>query len=442
MFSQDGSDAAETVRVRVINVNLVNWTVDVIAQFDRKYYFDIQVGMPYLHYNNGEGIYAVPEVGATAMMTIPSDSSPPYLQCFVMPMEVANATDKVNDPDTAVTTGQDGTQSANTSDTTNADAPAGTRSRGGSVPNPQVDATFAGGRPAMNPGDIGMRTRDGNFMILHRGGVLEIGATELASRIFIPLGNKILDISGEYEHQNSGGTEWWGIQEGPSITNAACQRMDTYRLLVNSQYADMRIAKGMVFKPVPEPAGSPGADAISGFGETNNPNANKTTNPIVYEVAIAAQGFKTRTGELVNNDTVSNVKLKFFFDQNGNTFLRSEGSAYFAYKGKVTIAIGDAFDLSCKTLSMTATDGAMIDGGPSTEIKGEIVRLQEGSLPVARQGDAIQGGVGANGIPVPMFGVLTLAGSPPYQGAAFSGTISIPTGVFGAIISGNPNLLG
>lgn len=440
-FHQEGNDAATIIHGRVLNVNMVNWTVDVISQFDRHYYFDVQVGSAYLHYNNGEGIYCMPEVGAVVMLCVPSDSSPPYVCAFVAPMEVANGDGKFNNPDNSVVTTQQGTQEANTSDVADDDAPAGTRSRGGAVSNPKADASFAAGRPTANPGDIIMRTRDGNFIALRRGGVIEIGATELAQRLFIPIGNKIIDVSEEYEHDNVGGTEWWGLQEGPSITNEAAQKMETYRLLANDQYADLRIAKSNVFNPIPEPAGSGGADAVAGFNETNNALSNKVTNPVVYEVVLARQGFRTRTGEIVDKSTISSVKLKFFFDLNGNIFLRAEGSAYFAFAGKVTVAITGPLELTAETISMKAKNGATLDGGPSTEIKGDVVRLQEGTTPVARLGDSVQGGVGVT-TPVPMLGTITLAGSPPYSAATFSGFISIPSGVVGSIISGNPNLLG
>jgi len=426
MTHKQGTDPAQVIRGRVINVNMVNWTVDVISQFDRKYFNDIQVGAAYLHYNSGEGIYAVPDLGAVVMITIPSDSSPPYVQSFVMPMEVANAKGKFNDPDQTVVTDQNGTQTANTSDVDDSDAPDGTRSRGGAVPHPEVDARFDGGRPPAKPGDIVLRGRDGNYVVLHRGGVLEIGATELAKRIFIPIGNKLMDISGQYEHTSTGGSIWWGLQEGPSVNNPPTQLMETYRLYANDKYADLRIARGKVFKPVPEPAGNT-ATSEMGFDPI-----------IVYEVALAKQGFKTQTGELVNGGTVNEIKLKFFFDIKGNVFLRSEASAYFAFKKAVRVEIGDALDVTCTTLSIRASSGAVLDGGPSTEIKGEVVRIQAGELPIARQGDGIQGGIT---IPALMTGTIQVAPLGPNP-IPFTAQVTIPTGIVGSITSGNPNLLG
>jgi hypothetical protein len=41
-------DAAEMAQGRVFNVNLVNWTVDVVAQYDQRRWFDVQISSPYL----------------------------------------------------------------------------------------------------------------------------------------------------------------------------------------------------------------------------------------------------------------------------------------------------------------------------------------------------------------------------------------------------------
>jgi hypothetical protein len=257
---------------------------------------------------------------------------------------------------------------------------------------------------------------------------LELGATEIAKRIYIPIGNRILDISGQYEHQTTGGTIWWGIQEVPSVENPPAQEVQTYRLFANDKYLDLRIAKGKVFHPIPDPPGSAGEDA------KNNLQMDGT---IVYEVVLAKQGFRPVTGEPVSGDVGNSVTLKFFFDLKGNTFLRSEGSAYFAFKKKVKIDVGDNLAISCDTLSVTAKNGATITGGPIAELRADLVRLQAGVSPIARLGDAIQGG-----IPLPVPAVITFTNPPITPGVPLACLITVPAGVVGAIISGNPNLLG
>src|SRR5438132_880078 len=83
--SKEGFDSPLLVQCKIANVNLVNWTVDVISTFDRKQYYEVQVASPYLHYNSGEGIYTVPDVGAICILAVPSDSAPPFVLAFIMP---------------------------------------------------------------------------------------------------------------------------------------------------------------------------------------------------------------------------------------------------------------------------------------------------------------------------------------------------------------------
>lgn len=147
---------------RIINVNIEAWSVDCIAEHGNKRYFDIQVSAPYFHFMNGEGIYAQPEVGALCWVCVPSSGR--FAAPFVM-----------------------GFQSAY---------------------DPEWD-TFQGGRQALNPGDIMMRTRDENFLILRRGGVVQIGATPVAQRIFIPIRNFIKDFCENYELFTFGGDLTW-----------------------------------------------------------------------------------------------------------------------------------------------------------------------------------------------------------------------------------------
>src|ERR1035437_6381596 len=88
--SKEGHGPAIIVQGSIININLTKWTVDIHAQYDRKNYYGIQVSSPYLHHSNGEGISCFPEVGATAMVCLPSDSSPPFVIAYVMAPETVD----------------------------------------------------------------------------------------------------------------------------------------------------------------------------------------------------------------------------------------------------------------------------------------------------------------------------------------------------------------
>lgn len=353
-------DAAEMVQGRVFNVNLVNWTVDVVAQYDQRRYFDVQVGSPYLHYNNGEGLYAMPEVGAVCMVSIPSDSSPPFVSAFLMPHELV--------------------------DGASTDAPSGTASHG----QPQKYATaasFAGGRPRANMGDIWLRTRDENFVILHRGGVLQLGASPLAQRIYIPLNNVIHDVSGNYAHYNTGGTISWGVQEGPSIQHSPTQFMHTVRVFADDKFADIRLSAGKVHAPAPEPDGDKGeTDAITQLKLGTEKDA-----PIIYEVVVAPGGFTAESGELADKNVRNKTVLRFFFDRAGGTFLRAEGNVLLSCRKKLRIKVAEDIAIDGKTnMTVTVEKDITINGKGSVNITGGVVRLGKGQAPVAAVGDIVQ----------------------------------------------------
>lgn len=396
-FTQtEGHEPARIVQGRIMNVNLVKWTVDVAAQFDRKKYFNIQVGSPYLHHSNGEGIYVVPEIGCTAVVCIPSDSTPPFVLAFVMAHEAINSATP--------------------------DAPQGTSSHSQPVPN-ATDSSFAGGRPTAQLGDIWLRTRDNNFIILHRGGVLQIGATELAQRIYMPLNNQIIDMSENYAHHNAGGAITWGLQDGPSLSTYPCQYQHTLRVFADDQYADIRISEGNVYTPMGDPDGGAAASA-AGLGT-----------PIIYEVAVSPKGFIADSGELADpQGTVANSVLRFAFDRASNTLLRISGNVSMSFGGTLTVAVTGNVTMSTQgSASLTAVSGITADGGQFVALKGSVIRLKEGAIPVSRIGDQVL-------TPLVSAPCMILFATPPVPNVPAAATIT-GAPLIGMITQGNPAVL-
>ena len=147
---------------RIMNVNVNDWSVDVISEYANKRYFDLQVMSPYFHFANGEGIYCMPEIGAMVWICKPTQGrfGAPFVMGYQAPFDMANS-------------------------------------------------NFQCGRQALNPGDIMMRTRDENFIILRRGGVVQIGSTPVAQRMYVPLRNFIKDFCENYEMHSFGGDLTW-----------------------------------------------------------------------------------------------------------------------------------------------------------------------------------------------------------------------------------------
>lgn len=384
-----GNVPAVVVQCKVVNVNLVNWTVDVYTQFDRKWYFDIQVASPYMHYSNGEGLSVFPEVGAQCMVCIPSDSSPPFVQSFLMPPEVV--------------------------DLATEDAPKGTTSQSSSGKT-SSGASFAGGRPKVKPGDIWLRTRDDNFVILHRGGVLQIGATELAQRLFIPLNNFIMDVSQNYAHHNSGGSCLWGLQEGPGLEHFPSEYTHSFRVYSDYKSADVRVKVGKVTDMVPEPSGSDGNQV-----ELDLLELGKGDNYVVAEVAITPESFNPETGTMEPVPARKPNVLRFFFDRGGGVFFRAKSNVLLSTKKKLFIRAKEDIDIASETtVSISAKNGMVIGGGAYAHLKGDIVKLGPGSIPIAMQGGLVMLTLPFTPAPVP--------GSPPLV-------------IYGTIKSGNPQVL-
>ena len=386
---------AMIVEAKVVDLNPVLWTVDCISQFDQKWFLNIQVGSPYQHSKRGEGIYVMPEIGAKCHVCVPSDNCPPFLLDFIMPQESIQ-------------------------DATSADAPDGTEEA--------TDSTFAGGRLRAKPGDIIMRGRDGNFVILHRGGVLQIGASELAQRIYIPLRNLVSDISQNYRHYNTGGSINWFLASGESDTNPSTIRKETYRLLAGDEKATIRVAYGPLKDVVPEPQdGSQSNLSQLGIGTEED-------GPIVLEVTIAPDGFNPDSGA-PDGDTPDQTVLRYFFDKKGSVFMRSEGSVLLHVKKKLRVLVEDSIDLTAKkNFTLTVSDTTRIDGGKLLELTAGVTKINGGTKPCAHVGSVVECRItipwvstpAAPGAPVTILPINPITGQPH--------TIK------GTIISGNPTV--
>ena len=167
---ESGYYAATTETGRIVGVDTSNWTVDVVSEFGNKRWFDLQWSNPYLHPFNGEGLYAMPEVGAMVWVHVPSAGrmATPFVLGF------KTESDQRLDQETGEPIGG-----------------------------------FHAGRQLMNPGDMMMKTRDGSAIILRRGGVVQILANPICQRLYLPIGNLIQDICQSYATRTfAGDLEW------------------------------------------------------------------------------------------------------------------------------------------------------------------------------------------------------------------------------------------
>lgn len=353
----ENATAAFIHEARIADINLSTWTVDVRTQFDRKYYLAIQVASPYMNPTTGEGMYVFPEVGSKCLVCIPSDGPPPFVLAFIMP---------------ATTLGDVGTD----------DAPAGTTpSPGATAP---TGSTYGGGRPRPKPGDIYLKGRDGNFMVLHRGGVLQIGSTSLSQRLFIPLGNVVTDISQNYHHYNTGGSIGWVVQTGPSTDNPPTSHYQTLRLHANEALATVRVKGGTVADVLGVDPKEAGASDITSEGIGTS-----KTNPIIYEVIVAPEEISADDGTF-RKTTRAASKLQFAFDRAGGTYLWAAGSVVLGTRKKLIFRADDSISVSTKkSFTFTAADSGRIDGGNLLELQGKVIKIGPGDKRVAHVGSPV-----------------------------------------------------
>ena len=401
----EGGAAAHIIEGIVADVNLVLWTVDVASKFDLKFYPNVQISSPYMHHNTGEGIYAMPDIGAKCHMCIASDGVP-YVLDFIMPVE--------------------------TLDQTSVDLPSPTLPGQGDSIDTSTAASFAGGRVRAKPGDIMMRGRNGNFVVLHRGGVLQIGASELAQRIYIPLQNLISDISQTYRHYNTGGAINWYLAPGESETNPSTIYRETYRLLAGDKKASIRVTVGRAKDFIAE---TTNAADVAGLGI----GAGKD-NPIICEVALAPDSIEANSGA-IDTKTPKATKFRYIFDKSGNAFLRSEGNILVVARKTLRIIADEDIRIDAKkNFTLTVDDTTTINGGKLLVLSGDIMKLNGGTSPVARIGDQVQ-----ISIVQPLVSFAPAApGAPVVIGPSGGLTSGGKTQPFltGIITSGNKSILG
>jgi hypothetical protein len=72
------------------------------------------------------------------------------------------------------------------------------------------DPSCRGQRDSLEPGDIFLGTQDGNKIIVRAGGMIQISATGLAQRVYIPVENVIRDYFQRYQAYSPVGEIEWG----------------------------------------------------------------------------------------------------------------------------------------------------------------------------------------------------------------------------------------
>lgn len=267
----------------VTNVNVRNLTIDWVSQYTSKHIQDIQIMAPYLHFSNGEGFTVVPEVGAICVLCFPSDDDTPFVMGFLSAPENVSAT-QVADLE----------KSAKQADVNSADdiPAAQVTASTGSTNKKNSDASYRCKRPILNPGDMLWEGRDGNWVALRRGGVLQIGSTDICQRAYIPLKNYIRDFCENYELNTAAGQMEWIVHrkdKDPS-GDAPTEFQILAREFAQDKNASIKVSLGGLHKVAKVPGGDKTFYNIVIQPEDIDPDSGKVTGKAKYELRIDKEG--------------------------------------------------------------------------------------------------------------------------------------------------------
>lgn len=292
-----------------MNVNRQTWTCTVKTTYSAKDFEDVQWGAPYHHYDSGEGIHYMPEPGAKCYLAQPNDSTPPFIMCFVAPPAQATST---------------------------TETPARSTADGGSA----TDVSYQSKRPDLNPGDLAMTTRDGNFLILRRGGVVQLGATPLAQRIVVPVRNFVHDYCENYELATPAGDVTWVIDR-PEL-DATGKQAASWTFHMREFAVDKNATVRVRHLPLAAAGGKKSAWEVHVAPNGIDPSTEAVTGP-VYTMLILTDGTKT---EMLGASRTVDVKGDDTLTVGGNSTTTVTGSA----------------KLTAKQIALKASDVASVVG--------------------------------------------------------------------------------
>jgi len=303
----------------IVDVDLRRWTVDIGTQYSDKQLFGVPWASAYLHPENGEGFHIVPEIGAQCLVCTPSDGdTSPFILAY--------------------------------------------------LPIPKGDS-YRSNRIDMNPGDMGMYTRDGNFVLVRRGGVVQVGATQVAQRMYIPVNNLIRDFAENYSLTTFGGELVWETDRQATKNSRTPARY----VLRAKQYAEEKNS-GKEYFPVVLTIGTTEA----GDSKTKRQGQKNLEN----------SGLENASAPLVELDisVPGQPSFNMALDGNGNFFAKSGGSGRLDFekdfvlniKGDRTVKVTGVDSLEAQTKKVKVTSHEL-EYQTSTE-KGTSKKIEAASI--------------------------------------------------------------
>jgi hypothetical protein len=197
--------------------------------------------------------------------------------------------------------------------------------------------------------------RDENFVVLRRGGVLQLGSTNICQRAYIPILNFIRDFCENYELNSAAGTLSWHTHR---VENDPGGNAPTEFLLIAREFAQDKKASIKV--------------SIGSLDQAKKPPGGDKT---FIEVAIAPQKIEPEDGKVTSKSKAGNVEGEPLFvirlDKAGNSFVMQAKDRTEEIKGNHKVSI-----TGNRETKITGNDELTVTGNSTTKILGAQHQLQ------------------------------------------------------------------
>jgi hypothetical protein len=247
---------------------------------------------------------------------------------------------------------------------------------GGTTQERVSDASYRANRPVLNPGDMLWQGRDENFIVLRRGGVLQIGSTNICQRAYIPVANYIRDFCENYELNTAAGTLSWIVH--PSETTPAANAPTEFSLVAREfaqdKMASIKVSVGSLIKEPQLPNEANTFVEVIVAPDNIDPT-DGTTKSEVFILRIGRDGSTytmqaDRAVEVTGTDTLT-VNKDQSITVKGNRELTVEGTLTENITGDRTIT-GDGGDAETWAAVKSITASALKLGGTDASEPGVL----------------------------------------------------------------------
>lgn len=304
---------------RILNIYPERGTVDFRSEMSEQYRYDIPYCMPYFDQTEGSGIYANPEVGTTALCLTTSEG-----RSFIM-----------------------------------------------AYIGVDEEGSYLGGRPTGVPGDVSVTGRDGNFMVIRRGGIVQIGSKPICQSVYLPTRNIIQQFCENFELHSIAGDMYFTVDR-PEDSSEGHSKV-RYSLNIR-EYADDKTSI---------------ADLVIG---------NQPDNLVLSLITKNKGDGDTKIKITLDKEGTLNVSLEKNLKINikGDTSITTTGKTEIISSDDIKIDSKKAVNIHVLSFSMKADQGGEVASTGLLTLKGATVRITDnGTFPVLRMSPDMAAFIGA-----------------------------------------------